>query len=40
MRPIELSLSGFTSFRDEQHLDFSQLDLFAITGPTGAGKSS
>jgi len=40
MRPLELSLSGFTSFRDEQHLDFSQLDLFAITGPTGAGKSS
>jgi exonuclease SbcC len=40
MRPLELSLAGFTSFRDEQHLDFSQLDLFAITGPTGAGKSS
>lgn len=40
MRPIELSLSGFTSFRDEQHLDFYQLDLFAITGPTGSGKSS
>ena len=40
MRPLELSLSGFTSFRDEQHIDFSQLDLFAITGATGAGKSS
>jgi exonuclease SbcC len=40
MRPLELSLEGFTSFRRLQHLDFSELDLFAITGATGAGKSS
>lgn len=40
MRPLELSIEGFTSFRNEQRLDFSELDLFAITGPTGAGKSS
>jgi DNA repair protein SbcC/Rad50 len=40
MRPLELSIEGFTSFRHEQHLDFSELDLFAITGATGAGKSS
>ncbi|MBD0309286.1 MAG: SMC family ATPase, partial [Microcoleus sp. T1-bin1] len=40
MRPLELILEGFTSFRQEQRLDFSQLDLFAITGATGAGKSS
>lgn len=40
MRPIELYLEGFTSFRREQRLDFSELDLFAITGATGAGKSS
>ncbi|MBE9185051.1 SMC family ATPase [Microcoleus sp. LEGE 07076] len=40
MRPLELLLEGFTSFRREQRLDFSQLDLFAITGVTGAGKSS
>jgi DNA repair protein SbcC/Rad50 len=40
MRPLELFLEGFTSFRREQRLDFSELDLFAITGPTGAGKSS
>jgi exonuclease SbcC len=33
-------LEGFTSFRDKVDLDFSRLDLFAITGPTGAGKSS
>lgn len=40
MRPLKLSLKGFTAFRDEQSVDFSQLDLFAIAGPTGAGKSS
>lgn len=40
MRPLELFLEGFTSFRREQRLDFSELDLFAITGATGAGKSS
>lgn len=40
MRPLELVIEGFTSFRREQRLDFSQLDLFAITGATGAGKSS
>ena len=40
MRPLHLTLDGFTSFRAPVELDFSSLDLFAITGPTGAGKSS
>jgi exonuclease SbcC len=40
VRPLRLQLKGFTSFRDEQEIDFSALDLFAIAGPTGAGKSS
>jgi exonuclease SbcC len=40
MRAIELDLEGFTSFRSHQNLSFSNLDLFAITGPTGAGKTS
>jgi exonuclease SbcC len=40
VRPYELTLEGFTSFRDKVEIDFSGLDLFAITGPTGAGKSS
>lgn len=40
MRPIELIVEGFTSFRTRQTLDFSSLDLFAITGATGAGKTS
>lgn len=40
MRPVKLTLKGFTSFRDETTLDFEGRDLFVITGPTGAGKSS
>ena len=40
MRPLRLEVEGFTSFREKQRLDFSGLDLFAVTGPTGAGKSS
>jgi exonuclease SbcC len=40
MRPLKLRLRGFTSFRDEQELDFTDRTVFAITGPTGSGKSS
>ncbi|BAZ83638.1 SMC family ATPase [Sphaerospermopsis kisseleviana CS-549] len=40
MRPLELTLEGFTSFRNQTKINFEQLELFAITGPTGAGKSS
>jgi exonuclease SbcC len=40
MRPLKLRVRGFTSFRDEQTLDFTNLSVFAITGPTGSGKSS
>jgi len=40
MRPTRLEVEGFTSFRQNVVLDFSSLDLFVITGPTGAGKSS
>jgi exonuclease SbcC len=40
MRPLRLELEGFTSFAERTELDFAALDLFAITGPTGAGKSS
>src|SRR5437867_2648044 len=40
MRPLKLKVKGFTSFRDEQELDFRDLDVFAVAGPTGAGKSS
>jgi DNA repair protein SbcC/Rad50 len=40
MRPTRLEVEGFTSFRQNVALDFSSLDLFVITGPTGAGKTS
>jgi DNA repair protein SbcC/Rad50 len=40
VRPVTLKVKGFTSFRDEQEIDFSELDLFALWGPTGSGKSS
>ena len=40
MRPLAMKLKGFTAFRDEQTIDFSDLDLFALWGPTGSGKSS
>ena len=40
MRPISLQIEGFTCFRQNVLIDFSSLDLFAITGPTGAGKTS
>lgn len=33
-------MEGFTCYRKTQEIDFSDLDLFAITGPTGSGKSS
>ena len=44
MRPQKLTLSNFMPFRSADgqphELDFSSLDLFAITGPMGSGKSS
>jgi DNA repair protein SbcC/Rad50 len=40
MRPVRLQLSGFTCFKDQAELSFESLDLFVISGATGAGKSS
>jgi exonuclease SbcC len=40
MRPDRLELEGFTTFRDPTIVDFEGADLFALTGATGAGKSS
>jgi exonuclease SbcC len=40
VRPLSLAIEGFTAFRDRQDIDFESLDLFVITGPTGAGKTS
>ncbi len=40
MRPLTLELSGFRSHSRHSQIDFSQRNLIAIVGPTGAGKSS
>ena len=40
VRPIRLEVQGLTSFREKAEIDFSDLDLCGITGPTGSGKSS
>jgi exonuclease SbcC len=40
MRPLSLRLEGFTCYKQPTEIDFEGLDLFAITGPTGSGKSS
>lgn len=40
MRPTKLTIQGLTAYRQQVEVDFSELDLFAITGETGSGKSS
>ncbi|MDQ1396547.1 MAG: repair protein SbcC/Rad50 [Acidimicrobiaceae bacterium] len=40
MRPKRLEMEGFTAFREPTAVDFDGADLFALAGPTGAGKSS
>ena len=40
MRPLRLHVKGFTAFRDPAQIDFRELDLFSLWGPTGSGKSS
>ncbi|GGL06340.1 AAA family ATPase [Mangrovihabitans endophyticus] len=40
MRPLRLDMSGFTVFRDETSVDFTDADYFALVGPTGSGKST
>lgn len=39
MRPLRLELGGFARFRERQVISFDDLELFAISGPTGAGKT-
>ncbi|MGH2813233.1 MAG: AAA family ATPase, partial [Actinomycetota bacterium] len=40
MRPLELTIDGFRSYRAEESFAFEGRTLFGIVGPTGAGKSS
>ena len=40
MRPRELTIRGFRSYRDEVTFDLRDRHLVGIVGPIGAGKSS
>jgi len=40
MKPVRLQVQGFMPFRLHQEVEFTGLDLFAIVGPTGSGKSA
>jgi exonuclease SbcC len=40
VRPVRLEAEGFTVFRTPVVVDFAGVDLFALVGPTGAGKTS
>ena len=40
MRPLRLRMKGFAAFRDDTEVDFSDLELAALVGPTGSGKST
>src|SRR5207248_807195 len=39
-RPLRLSLDGFGCYRRPAEADFSDVDFFALVGPTGSGKST
>ncbi|MDP9238465.1 MAG: SMC family ATPase [Chloroflexota bacterium] len=40
MRPLSLTLKGFTCFSQETYVSFDGMDVFAITGRTGSGKTT
>ena len=40
MRPARLEVEGFTAFTETTVVEFGDADLFALSGPTGSGKSS
>ena len=40
MRPLRLVLDGFGAYRQPAEADFSDVDFFALVGPTGSGKST
>ena len=43
MRPLQLTMSAFGPYAGETVLDFAELgeqNIFVITGPTGAGKTT
>lgn len=40
MRPLHLTIEGFSAYRKRTEIDFADVDYFSLSGPTGSGKSS
>ncbi|MGI8517347.1 MAG: AAA family ATPase [Acidimicrobiia bacterium] len=40
MRPLTLNMRGFGIFSEPTEIDFTDVELFALTGPTGSGKTT
>jgi exonuclease SbcC len=40
VRPVRLQAQGFGAFRELTEIDFEGIELFALVGPTGSGKST
>lgn len=40
MRPVRIVMKGFGAFREPTEIDLSDVDLIALVGPTGSGKST
>ena len=40
MRPRSLHIEGFTCFSEPVDIDFTGMEVFVISGPTGAGKTT
>ena len=40
MRPLHLLLDGFGTYRNKTEIDFTDVEFFALVGPTGSGKST
>jgi len=40
MRPVRLVIDGFGTYRNPTEIDFTDVDFFALVGPTGSGKST
>ena len=40
MRPLKITLEGFSAYRARSSVSFAEVDFFSLSGPTGSGKSS
>ena len=40
MRPLKLRMGGFGAFREGTEVDFTGVELAALVGSTGSGKST